>query len=66
MRLSVVQKADEHERFARDAFDSQIGKTIQVSLGSQTRSGTLVAAEVRPDGRSVALTVEVAATALPA
>lgn len=59
MKFSMVQHAGEHEVFARIAFDSQIGESITLNLNHYHQTGTLVAATVSPDGKSVELTLEV-------
>ena len=64
MRIGLTQRADEHERYAPDAWAGNIGKEIPVHVGSITTTGKLVSAVVAEDGRSVVLTVEVEA-ALP-
>lgn len=58
-KVKVQHVADEFERFAPGAFDSQIGTTLRVNLPSGPREGVLTAAEVAVDGRSVELTVDI-------
>jgi hypothetical protein len=58
-RFTFVEHAEPDERFATNAFDESIGKDISVDVVDEpTTVGTLIAAEVAADRRSVALTVE--------
>jgi hypothetical protein len=59
--IKYVQPAAPGEMFAPDAFASQIGKTLPLSLeGDPTeRDCKLVGATVSEDGTSVELTLEV-------
>lgn len=60
MRFRFMHRAEEFERFALNAFDGAIGKPFTLNhLGKTKHQGTLVAAEVAEDGRSVELTVDV-------
>lgn len=63
MEVTTVHQAGEHERFAPTAFDSQIGKVLQVPAGPDTsvgpENGVLIAAKVSPDGSSVELTFNI-------
>ncbi|MFE2600119.1 hypothetical protein ACFXCZ_27130 [Streptomyces sp. NPDC059396] len=60
MRLKFNQPAPDGERFARDAFEGQIGKEIPVNMPGGPRSGRIVAAKTANDGQSVELTLDVA------
>lgn len=66
-RIKVEQSAEPGTTFARDAFDSQIGKTVPMNVEGRAVDGgcKLVGAEVADDGRSVSLTLEVPDGALP-
>ncbi|MFC4117329.1 hypothetical protein [Nonomuraea zeae] len=58
-RWQIEKHAEPGDRFAPGAFDSQIGKQIPVIIAEQVSLlGTLVAADVTDDGRSVTLTVD--------
>lgn len=59
MILELTYLADEHERFARRAFDNQVGKEIPVNLLDDRRTGIIRAAKVADDGKSAVVTVEV-------
>jgi hypothetical protein len=60
VEISFEQQAGRHEQYAPDAFTSQVGQRVRLSVQGEPR-GTcmLVAAEVSPDGRSVTLTYDV-------
>ena len=59
-RVSFVQQAEEGERFAPGAFDSQIGKVIPFTMTEGVRvHARVVSAEVSPDGQQVRMTLEV-------
>lgn len=63
MRFSFRQSAGEFQRFAPDAFDSQVGRAVALTAGVDSqRIGTarLVNAQVNADGSNVELTYEVA------
>lgn len=51
--------------FTPNAFDSSIGKEIDVHLPDRSAKGRLMAAEVAADGSAVSLTVEVPDGAIP-
>lgn len=59
--LSIQQPAAPGERFAHDAFDSQVGRTVPLHIeGSpDAAEATVVAAEVSDDGTAVKLTLDV-------
>lgn len=55
----TVQRAGDHQQFAPDAFDTQIGKTVPLNYeGHGTYNCKIVGAEVAEDGSQVTLTVE--------
>jgi hypothetical protein len=60
MRVELRQNAGEHERFASDAFASQISKDVPIKLNDE-RIGTarVLGARVIDDGRTVLLSYEV-------
>ena len=63
MRFTITYPAGDDERFASDAFDSNIGKRIRIRVDEglvteRVESGLLVKAEVAADGRRVALTFD--------
>ena len=66
-KVKYTQPAPSGEVFAPDAFASQVGKTIPLTLeGSPAeRDCKLVAAEVSDDGTSVEFTLEVDDDAFP-
>jgi hypothetical protein len=54
------------ERFAHDAFDSQVGRTVPFRIeGADATEATVVGAKVSDDGTSVTLTLEVPDDVLP-
>lgn len=60
-RFTITHRAGENDRFAADAFASSLGKTIPVTREGGVRThGILCSAVVAEDGKSVALTLEVA------
>lgn len=58
MRIKIVQRAELGERYARSAWDSQVGKTVPFRIGERSASCRLLAAAVSDDGDSVELTIE--------
>lgn len=66
MRFKVRREAGEHEIFAKNAFDSQIGKTVPVNFRETDDSpviasvgqARLVSATVIEDGKAVDLVLE--------
>lgn len=66
-KVKYSQPAPPGERFAPDAFASQIGKTVPLTLeGSPAeRDCKVLGAEVSEDGTSVEMTFEVDADAFP-
>jgi len=65
-RVGITQTANPGERFAHNAFDSQVGRTIPFRIeGTDAGQATVVGAEVSDDGTSVKLTLDVPADALP-
>ncbi len=61
MKITLTQRADEHERYAPDAFASQIGKRVPLTIGDPPTSVgdcLVVGAEVTDDGTTVAITYE--------
>lgn len=63
MKLTIVHRAEENERFASTAFDSQIGKDVPIRFDTESVPGRVVAAQVSPDGTEVTLTIDVPETA---
>jgi len=60
MRISIRQRAGEHERFGPSAFDSQLGQKVPLTVGDQFDGiATLVAADVSTDGSEVEVAFEV-------
>jgi hypothetical protein len=60
MRIQVVQRAEEHTVYAKNAFASQVGKEMPVTVAGQPiGTGKLLAAQVSDDGADVSLTFEV-------
>lgn len=63
MILETTWPAGPHRRFAADAFAANLGQPIRVvdTTGPNpvTRQGTLLSADVAPDGREVILRVDV-------
>lgn len=59
MRFSIRKPAEPGTTFARTAFDNAIGKEIDVDVAGHPHRGTIVAAEVEPDGREVTITLDV-------
>jgi len=59
MKMTFVKHARPGERFAKDAFDSQVGLPIPVNTTSGKKPGRLLAANVSEGGKSVTLTIEV-------
>lgn len=65
--VQTVQRAGDHQQFASDAFDSQIGKTVPLTIeGQRVDSCKVVAAEVAEDGSSVTMILEVPDGLFPA
>lgn len=66
-RLSISQPAAPNERFAANAFDSQVGSTVPLRIegSSEAAQATVVAAEVSDDGGAVTLTLEVPDGVIP-
>jgi len=58
--LTFLHRAEPGERFARTAWDNQIGKTVPFNIGERRirYRCILIAAEVSEDGSSVQLTIE--------
>lgn len=65
MIIKILQRAEDGERFAPDAFASQVGKRLPVNVGSAQKTGTVVAVEVVEDGTAFELYVELADTVEP-
>lgn len=64
--VNISEPAAPGERFAHDAFDSQVGRTVPLRVeGSPNAEATVVAAEVSDDGRAVTLTLDVPDGLLP-
>lgn len=60
MRFSFIKHAGDFEVFARDAFTNQVGQEVRVNLpDGRPVTGTLAAAQVAEDRRSVELTIEI-------
>lgn len=60
-RFTAIYHADPGERYAASAFDSQLGREVQLTIGvGEQTPATLVKAAVAIDGASVELTFEVA------
>lgn len=57
MRLKVREPAPVGTRFAPGAFDKTIGDRV-VLVGVVDAAGTLIAAEVEPDGSAAVLTLD--------
>ena len=59
--VSISEPAAPGERFAHDAFDSQVGRTVpfRVEGSPDAAEATVLAAEVSDDGRAVTLTLDV-------
>jgi hypothetical protein len=66
-RISFWHSAEEHERFALNAWDSQIGKQVPLKGPGREDLGLcmLVAAKVAEDGTGVTLTIETPESAGP-
>lgn len=59
-RVQLRQNAGEHERFAPEAFVSQIGTEVPVKFNDeQVATAIIVDARVTDDGRAVLLTYEI-------
>ena len=56
--FKVLHRAKTGERFAPDAWDRQVGKTVPFNVGERVCRCKLLAAEVSADGGSVELTLE--------
>jgi hypothetical protein len=67
-RLSTSQHAAPGERFAHNAFDSQVGSTVPLRIeGSvEAAEATVVAAAVSDDGTAVTFTLDVPDGTIPA
>lgn len=65
--LSSSVPAAPGERFAHDAFDSQVGHTVPLRIegSSDAAEATVVAAEVSDDGTAVTLTLDVPDGTIP-
>lgn len=61
MRIEILRQARLNERFAANAFDGQIGKTIPLGagIGAAVLAGVLVAAQVVDAGTAVRLTIDI-------
>jgi hypothetical protein len=66
-QVQFNQSADPGSRFAPDAFDSQIGKTVPMNIGGRPIEGgcKILAVEVTDDGTSAKFIAEVPDEALP-
>ncbi|HKT02150.1 MAG TPA: hypothetical protein VJT31_21690 [Rugosimonospora sp.] len=63
MRFSFRHPAGDQQRFASNAFDSQVGRQVPLTAGDDAQrigTATLVSALVNGDGSDVELTYEVA------
>ncbi len=60
MKVTTEQYAGPHTTFAPDAFDSQIGRTVPLTLDGETiDTATLTEAQVSEDGAYVEFTFDV-------
>ena len=66
-RVSSSQSAGPGERFAHNAFDSQVGRTVplRVEGSPDTTQATLIGADVSDDGTSVTFTFDVPDGVIP-
>jgi hypothetical protein len=66
-QVQFNQPAGPESRFAPDAFDSQIGKTVPMNIEGQPIEGgcKILAVEVADDGTSATFTAEVPDGTLP-
>jgi hypothetical protein len=66
-RLNTSQHAAPGERFAHNAFDSQVGRVVPLRIeGSEDAEATVVAAAVSDDGTAVTFTLDVPDGTIPA
>ncbi|MFJ3826227.1 hypothetical protein [Streptomyces nodosus] len=65
MKMTVEQPAGDGERFAPDAFDSQVGQEVPVKTPDGTKTGRVTGARVAADGQSVEIELDVPGLTLP-
>lgn len=67
-QVNISEPAAPGERFAPDAFDTQVGRTVpfRIEGSPDVAEATLLAAEVSDDGTSVTLTLDVPDGTIPA
>lgn len=69
MQVTKRQQAGEHERYAPDAFDAQVGRTLPLKLGMDgppVDTAVVVSAVVVDDGRAVDIVFEIPEESLAA